>query len=88
MSRYDDKSDSERRPAQRPSPGRASFSLRNRSVYFWLNVGFAVVVAGLLFGASDQPWYIFVAVAWLIVNLVVVLRSSRNQPPPPNLFED
>lgn len=90
MSLFDNDNDpgSERRPAQRQPSARPSFSLRNRSIHFWLNVGFAVIVAGLLFGASSQPWYLLVAVAWIIVNLVVALRSSRNQPPPPNLFED
>ncbi len=73
---------------QPPRQQRPPFSLRNRSVYFWLNVGFAVIVLGLLLGASDQPWYIIVAVVWIVVNVVVAVRSSRNQPPPPNLFED
>jgi hypothetical protein len=83
MSLFDNDPGSDRRPSQRPP-----FTLRNRSIYFWLNVGFAVVVAGLLFGFSGQPWYLVVAASWVIVNLVVAIRSSRNQPPPPNLFED
>jgi len=86
MSLFNDESQPPHEPRQRP--GRASFSLRNRSVYFWLNVGFAVVVAGLIFGASDQPWYIFVALAWIVLNLIIALRSGRNRPPPPNLFTD
>jgi len=86
MSLFEDEVRPPQEPQQRPS--RRSFSLRNRSVYFWLNVGFAVVVAGLIFGASDQPWYIFVALAWVTVNLIVALRSGRNRPPPPNLFRD
>jgi hypothetical protein len=76
------------RPPQRPPQERRPFSLRNRSVSFWLNVGFAVVVLGLLLGASNQPWFIVVGVVWIVVNLIVVIRSSRNQPPPPNLFDD
>jgi hypothetical protein len=76
----DDRPPPDRRPRQ-------PFSLRNRSIYFWLNVGFAVIVLGLLFGASDQPWYIVVAIVWVAVNVVVFVRSTRNQPPPPNLFD-
>jgi Flp pilus assembly protein TadB len=79
----DDDRPPERQPARKPP-----FSLRNRSIYFWLNVGFAVVVLGLLFGVSNQPWYLVIAVIWIVVNLVVVLRSSRNRPRPPNLFDD
>ena len=79
--------DDNRPPERKPQRG-PSFSLRNRSIYFWLNVGFAIVVLGLLFGASNQPWYIVIAVIWVVVNLVVALRSSRNGPKPPNLFED
>ncbi len=75
------------RPPERQPPRRPPFSLRNRSIYFWLNAGFAIVVLGLLFGASDQPWYIVIAVVWVIVNLVVAVRSSRNRPRPPNLFK-
>ncbi len=70
-----------------PRPPRRPFSLRTRSIYFWLNVGFAVVVLGLLFGAMNQPWFIVVALIWAVVNVVVAVRASRNQPPPPNLFE-
>lgn len=81
-------SDDDRPPQQPQRAPRQPFTLRNRSIYFWLNVGFAVIVLGLLLGASNQPWYIVVAVIWVIVNVVVAVRSSRNQPPPPNLFDD
>jgi hypothetical protein len=76
------------RPQRPARPPRRPFSLRNRSIYFWLNVGFAVVVLGLLFGAMNQPWFVVVALIWAVVNVVVAVRASRNQPRPPNLFDD
>jgi heme O synthase-like polyprenyltransferase len=81
-------SDDDRPPQPQQRPPRRPFSLRNRSIYFWLNVGFAVVVLGLLFGAMNQPWFIVVALIWGVVNIVVAVRASRHQPPPPNLFDD
>lgn len=76
-------------PPQRrqPSTG-APFSLRNRSVYFWLNIGFVVIVVGMLVGATNDSWFFVVAVLWIAISVVVAVRSSRNRPRPPNLFED
>ena len=59
-----------------------------RSVYFWMNVGFVVVLAGLLLGASAQPWFFLVALAWVAVGFVVTARNRRNRPGPPSLFDD
>ena len=76
------------RAPQRPPTTRRPFSLRDRSVYFWLNVGFAVIVIGMLIGASDQTWFFFVAIVWIAVSVVVVIRTGRNRPKPPSLFDD
>jgi hypothetical protein len=78
----------EDQPPRPQRPARKPFSLRNRSIYFWLNVGFAVIVIGLLFGAMNEPWFVVVGLIWAVVNVVVAVRASRNQPPPPNLFDD
>jgi hypothetical protein len=59
-----------------------------RSVYLWLNIAFGVVVLGLLLGASSQPWYLIVAVAWMITGFVLIERGRRNTPQPPSLFDD
>jgi hypothetical protein len=67
---------------------RRPFSLRNRSIYFWLNVGFVVVIICLLLGAANQLWFVGLAVIWVGVGLFAALRNGRNSPPPPNLFDD
>jgi uncharacterized ion transporter superfamily protein YfcC len=85
--RNDDDPPSQHAP-QRPPTTRLPFSLRNRSVYFWLNVGFVVIILGMLIGASDQTWFFFVAIVWIAVSVVVVIRNGRNRPKPPNLFDD
>jgi hypothetical protein len=72
----------------RTPPPRRPFSLRNRSIYWWLNVIFVVVLLGLVFGAASQPWFFVVAVVWVTLGVFVTIRSRRNQPPPPNLFDD
>ena len=59
-----------------------------KSVSFWLNVGFVVVLVGLVLGASAQPWFFVVAIAWAAVGFVVTARNRRNRPGPPNLFDD
>jgi hypothetical protein len=59
-----------------------------RSVFFWMNIAFVVVLIGLLFGASSQPWFFLVAIAWVAVGFVVTARNRRNRPGPPNLFDD
>lgn len=59
-----------------------------RSLYFWLNVAFYVILLGLLFGASSQPWFFAVALAWMVTGVIVIRRSRRAGPPPPNLFDD
>jgi hypothetical protein len=58
-----------------------------KSVYFWLNLGFVVVLLGLLLGASAQPWFFVVGIAWVAVGFVVTARNRRNRPGPPNLFD-
>lgn len=62
--------------------------MRGRSVYFWLNVGFVVVLVGLVLGASAQPWFLLVALAWVGIGVVVTARNRRGRPGPPNLFDD
>jgi hypothetical protein len=59
-----------------------------RSVYLWLNIAFGVVVLGLLLGASSEPWYLVVAVAWMVTGFVLIERGRRNAPKPPSLFDD
>jgi fatty acid desaturase len=59
-----------------------------KSVYFWLNIGFVVVLVGLVLGASAQPWFLVVAVIWAVAGFVVTARNRRNRPGPPNLFDD
>ena len=59
-----------------------------RTVSFWLNVGFVVVLVGLVVGASAQPWFFIVAIVWAGVGFWVTARSRRNRPGPPNLFDD
>jgi hypothetical protein len=59
-----------------------------RSVYLWLNIAFGVVVLGLLLGASSEPWFLVVAVAWMITGFVTVARGRRNAPRPPSLFDE
>lgn len=75
-------------PQDRGTEGRPPFSLRNRSLYWWLNVGFAVIIIGLLFGQAGQAWFAVIAIVWLGVNVAVTVRARRNSPPPPNLFDD
>jgi hypothetical protein len=75
-------------PQDRRPQDRSPFSLRNRSLYWWLNVGFAVIIIGLLFGQAGQAWFAVIAVIWLAINVAVTVRARRNSPPPPNLFED
>ncbi|CAN5593300.1 hypothetical protein BH09ACT4_BH09ACT4_01970 [soil metagenome] len=75
-------------PKGQSPEGRSPFSLRNRSLYWWLNVGFAVIIIGLLFGQAGQAWFAVIAVVWLAINVVVTVRARRNSPPPPNLFDD
>jgi len=62
--------------------------VRRPSVYFWLNLGFVVVLVGLVLGAAVQPWFFVVAVAWAGVGFVVTARNRRDRPGPPNLFDD
>ncbi|MDQ1597017.1 MAG: hypothetical protein QOI70_441 [Microbacteriaceae bacterium] len=59
-----------------------------RSVYLWLNIAFGVVLLGLLLGASSQPWYLIVALAWMVTGFVLIERGRRNAPKPPSLFDD
>ena len=76
---------------ERPAPvvqRRTRTAFNVRSVYFWMNVTFFVVLLGLLLGAASQPWFMIVGVAWVIVGVVVVTRSRRNQPAAPNLFDN
>ncbi len=61
--------------------------MRGRSVYFWLNLGFIVVLIGLVLGAAAQPWFIGVAIAWVTVGFVMTARNRHNRPGPPNLFD-
>lgn len=62
--------------------------VRRKSVYFWLNLGFVVVLIGLVLGASAQPWFLVVALVWVAVGFVVTARNRRNRPGPPSLFDD
>lgn len=59
-----------------------------RSIYFWLNVLFVIVLIGLVVGSSSQSWYFIVAVAWIVLGVIVTRRARRSVPRPPNLFED
>ncbi|MET4782012.1 hypothetical protein [Glaciihabitans sp. UYNi722] len=73
---------------RRTPPTRRPFSLRNRSIYWWLNVIFVVVLLGMIFGAAAQPWFFVVAIVWMGLGVFVTVRARRNQPPPPRLFDD
>ncbi len=73
---------------QQPMQRRPRTAFNFRSVYFWMNVAFFVVLLGLLLGAASQPWFMVVGVAWVVVGVVVVIRSRRNQPAAPNLFDN
>lgn len=70
-----------------PAP-RRRITVDFRSPYFWMNVGFYLVLAGLVLGASSQPWFLIVAVAWVAIGVFVITKNRRHQPPPPNLFDD
>ena len=72
----------------RTPPPRRPFSLRNRSIYWWLNVIFVIVLLGLFLGAASQPWFFVVAIVWVALGVFVTIRSRRNQPQPPRLFDD
>ena len=74
-------------PPQTPPP-RGQFSLRNRSVYWWLNVLFVAVLLGLIFGAASQAWFFVLSIVWIALGVFVTIRSRRHQPPPPRLFDD
>ena len=54
----------------------------------FLNIAFAVVLIGILAGASSQPWFLVVAIVWMAVGGYFLQRSRRNRPGPPNLFDD
>ncbi len=71
-----------------PGPDDERTGKRKRSVYFWLNVGFVVVLIGLVLGASSQPWFIIVAVVWMAVGIYVIQKGRGSRPGPPNLFDD
>jgi hypothetical protein len=71
-----------------PHPGSARPPNPKRSLYFWLNIGFVVVLIGLVFGASSQPWFLAVAIVWMAVGVYVIQKGRRNRPGPPNLFDD
>jgi hypothetical protein len=62
--------------------------VRRPSVYFWLNLGFVVVLVGLVLGAAAQPWFFLVALGWVVVGFTVTARNRRNRPGPPKLFDD
>jgi hypothetical protein len=70
-----------------PQP-RRTFSLKNRSIYWWLNVIFVIVLLGLVFGAASQLWFFLVAIVWVALGVFVTIRFRRDQPPPPKLFDD
>jgi len=59
-----------------------------RAITVFLNIAFAVVLIGILAGASSQPWFLVVAIVWMAVGGYFLHRSRRNRPGPPNLFDD
>ena len=59
-----------------------------RAIRVFLNIAFAVVLIGILVGASSQPWFLVVAIVWMAVGGYFLQRSRRNRPGPPNLFDD
>jgi hypothetical protein len=58
------------------------------AITVFLNIAFAVVLIGILVGASSQPWFLVVAIVWMAVGGYFLQRSRRNRPGPPNLFDD
>lgn len=62
--------------------------MRKPSIQFWLNLAFVVVLAGLIFGATAQPWFFIVVIVWVIAGGYVVQKGRRERPGPPNLFDD
>ena len=86
MSLFDDDDRPPQREQRSPRPG-LTWSQRVRTPSFWLWVGFAVILVGSVF-AYNQPWFLVAVVIWVIVIVVIAIRQSRNQPPPPNLFDD
>ena len=79
--------DSNQHPTPRQSP-RSPTPLAARSVYFWLNVGFVVVLLGLVFGAASETWFFLVAILWISVGIFVTVRARRNRPRQRGLFDD
>ena len=79
----------DRQPPRQPRPARPglTWSQRVRTPSFWLWVAFVVILLGSIF-AYNQPWFIVAVVLWVIAIVIIGIRSSRNQPPPPNLFDD
>jgi hypothetical protein len=59
-----------------------------RAIRVFLNIAFAVVLIGILLGASSQPWFLVVAIVWMLVGGYFLHRSRRSHPGPPNLFDD
>ena len=59
-----------------------------RAITVFLNIAFAVVLIGILAGASSQPWFLAVAIVWMAIGGYFLQRSRRNRPGPPNLFDD
>ncbi len=75
-------------PPGRQRPPRLDWRQRIRTVSFWMFVAFILLLLGLLFGAWNQPWFLVLVAVWVVANVILVIRASRNQPPPPNLFDD
>lgn len=68
-----------RRPRRRFNP---------RSLSFWMNIAFYVILAGVLFGAASEPWFTVVGIVWAGIGIFLISKSRRNQPRQPTLFED